>query len=245
MLKSLVFWAALIGVLASWELALLDPERILHWLLLCLAAGAVVSLNLSDEGDPFWSVLADRITGVLFSAGAFWWFLWLDFAYVKFVIPVLVWLMLVYACREERIAGRVSATVRLMLFFGGTFFWAVTSFGLLSVIGWEVWETLAVFGLSFGVFAYSGVHTLKAHPQDTFRAHLVLLLLGIEFFSVVAWLPFTEATLALIVTVLVLFVYDFIKYYLYPDRIRKQIIIKKVVLYAFFLVVVLVSTPWV
>lgn len=245
MLKSFMFWLSLLGVLASWELALADPGRTMYWLLLCLAASSAVSVRLSDEGDPFWPVLADRIAGVLFSVGAFWWFLWLDFAYAKFAAPVLVWLVLVYALREERIGGRVGAAVRLMLFFGGTFFWAVTSFGLLSVIGWEVWETLAVFGASFAAFAYSGVHTLKAPPRDTLRAHLVLVLLGIELFSVIAWLPFTEVTLALVLTVLVLFVYDLIKYYLYPDRIRKRIIIKKLALYAFFLLVVLVSTPWV
>lgn len=244
-MKPFILWLGLLGVLASWELALADPGRVLYWLLGCLVAASVVSLKLSDEEGTFQSVLVDRIAAVLFSVGALWWFLWLDFAYAKFAAPVLVWLVLAYASTREQTRGRVSPTVRLMLFFGGTFFWAVTSFGLLSVIGWEVWETLAVFGASFAAFAYAGVHTLGAPRQDTFRAHLALVLLGLELFSVVAWLPFTETTLALILVVLALFGYDFIKYYLYPDLIRKRIIIKKVALYALFLIVVLVSTPWV
>ncbi|MBI2050372.1 MAG: hypothetical protein HYT31_01025 [Parcubacteria group bacterium] len=245
MLKSLIFWLGILGVLASWELALADPGRVLYWLLLCLASSSIVSVRFSDDTSPFRGIMADRIAVVLFVVGAFWWFLWLDFAYIKYAVPFLVWLGLMYASARLRSEQSQLVTVRLALFFGGTFFWSVTSFGLLSVIGWEVWETLSVFGVSFGVFSYTGVRTLQPPPGSVFSAWLVLLLLGLELFSVVAWLPFTEVTLALVLTVLVLFCYDFIKYYLFPERIRKMIIIKKLAIYAFFILIVLVSTPWV
>ena len=245
MLKSFIFWLGILGVLASWELALADPGRTLYWLFLCLVSLSVVSVRLSDETSQFRGIIADRIAFVLFGVGAFWWFLWLDFAYVKYAAPVLVWLVILYASARHGSEKSQLVTVRLALFFGGTFFWAVTSFGLLSVIGWEIWETLCVFGVSFGVLSYTGVRTLQQSTGSAFRAWLVLLLLGLELFSVVAWFPFTEATLALVLTVLVLFCYDFIKYYLFPERIRKMIIIKKLAVYAFFLLMVLISTPWV
>ncbi len=245
MLKSLVFWASLAGVLFSWELALFDPPRVLYWLLLCLVASGVASARLSAPGRGFWSVLVDRMSVVLFCAGVFWWLLWLDFQYLKFGIALLLWVAFVYGMRRETPGEHQSITLRLILFFGGTFVWTVTSFGLLTVIGWQLAEAFAVFIASFGVFAYSGLCTLTRSPGRLLAAYLLLVLLGIEFFSVVAWLPFTEVTLAAILTVLVLASYDLIKYYLYPERIRKRIIVKKLLVYGFFLAVVLASTSWV
>lgn len=246
MLKSLVFWASLLGVLASWELVLIDPARILYWLLLCLISASTASLRIGGDGRPFSGALMDRISVVLFAAGVFWWLLWLDFEYVKFAIGVAVWAALAYGMRRENPGEHRSATLRLMLFFGGTFVWSVTSFGLLTVIGWQLAEALAVFIASFGVLAYSGLNLLAPRDRKSgLAAYLVLFLLGVEFFSVVAWLPFTEVTLALVLTVLLLASYDLIKYYVYPERIRKRIIAKKLIMYAFFLSVVLVSTPWV
>ncbi|OJI07327.1 hypothetical protein BK004_01175 [bacterium CG10_46_32] len=245
MIKFLVFWVSLLGILISWELVLLDPSNILYWLFLCLVASGIASLRLSGGDGGFWSVLIDRISVVLFSIGVFWWLLWIDFEYIKFVVAALVWCVLVYGMRREKPHEHMSVTLRLILFFGGTFVWTVTSFGLFTVIGWKLIETLGVFIVSFSVFAYSGVHTIARNQKGLLTAYLVLMLLGIEFFSVVSWLPFTEATLALILTVLVLGSFDLIKYYIYPERIRKKIIIKKLLVYAFFLVVVLVSTSWV
>lgn len=245
MLKSLVFWASLVVILASWELALLDPVRILYWLSLCLVASGVASWRLGADERAFWSVLVDRISVVLFSTGVFWWLLWLDFQYAKFAVAALVWAVLVYGMRREKPEERRSVTLRLILFFGGTFVWAVTSFGLLTVIGWQLVETLGVFMVSFGVFAYSGFRTVVGEQQGALAAYLVLVLLGVEFFSVVAWLPFTELSLALILTVLSLGSFDLIKYYVYPERIRKRIIAKKLLVYGFFLAAVLGSTSWV
>ncbi|MDZ4221462.1 MAG: hypothetical protein U1C18_01155, partial [Patescibacteria group bacterium] len=186
MLKSIVFWIGLAGVLVSWELVFFDTQHVLYWLFLCLAGSGIASMRLSEEGDSATGVFVDRVACVLFCVGAFWWFLWLDFAYFKYAAPVAVWLVMVHALRRSSSALHISSAVRLMLFFGGTFFWSVTSFGLLSVIGWQLWQTLALFMASFSVLAYAGVRTLRSPGSGTARAWLVLFLLGIELFSVVA-----------------------------------------------------------
>ena len=71
-----------------------------------------------------------------------------------------------------------------------------------------------------------------------------MLLLGAEVFSVLVWLPFTEVTLGLLLTIIMLAAYDLLKYLTKPELIVRRIIVKKLVVYVFFLVLVLASTPW-
>ncbi|MAG29220.1 hypothetical protein CL632_03725 [bacterium] len=244
-MKLIVFWIGLVGVLVSWEMLLLQPARILYWLIICLAASSILSLYVSREQDKWQNSLIDRLALVLFSIGVFWWILWLDFAIIKFAIVIGIWGVLAYVLEKAKRIGIVPNKMRLTLFFGGTFFWSTISYGLLIVIGWHLWQALIIFAISFGLFSWFGLQVYEKSIYDKLRAWLLLFLLGVEFFSVIAWLPFTEVTLALVLTVNLLFSYDLIKYYLFPEFVRKKIIIKKILVYVFFLSLVLISTPWV
>jgi hypothetical protein len=237
------YWVVLISLLASWEMVLLQPERILYWFYICLVSCGLLSWMLIKERTTWKHILVDRLSFVIFCTGVFWWMLWLDFSLIKFAVPVIVWAALVYLLRGIQSTMHTSK-LSLALFFSGVFFWGTISYGLLTVIGWPLWQTLVVFLLSFGLLAAGVVHNISDDSNKQIRAWLLLLLLGVEFFSVVAWLPFTEVTLSLILTICVLFVYDLEKYYINPEFIRKNIITKKVILYTLFLAIILISTPW-
>jgi hypothetical protein len=244
MLKTVIFWMAIFGILVIWELVLILPEFIIVWLGFCIVLSAFTSWQLGQQDEPLKQILLDRFSFVLFNVGVLFWLLWLDFAFLKFFIAIIIWMAMSYAFFRAVYKERITQTMRLLIFFGGTFLWSTISYGLLTVIGWQLWQTLIVFSISFSVLLWTGLMVLKTSIYNTMRVWLLLLLIGVEFFSVVAWLPFTEVTLAIILSLFLLFSFDLSKYLVNPELIRRKIILRKILVYMLFLGVVLLSTPW-
>lgn len=246
MLAIIKFWLPLFAILVSWELALWYPKG--FWYALGLAIGAsLVLVSFLNPGSRAWRYsLPDRLAFMVFVICVFWWFFWLDFAWLKYFLPVVFWAVTVYAFREIRSQKELGLPPhwRLALFLGGTFFAGSVCFGLLTVLGWPLWSALVIFLAALAVFSWSAMVFLEADRNNLIRGFLLLILLGAEIFSVIVWLPFTEATLGLILTIIMLGTYDLLKYLTKPELIVRRIIIKKVVVYIFFLVLVLASTPW-
>lgn len=244
MLSFLGFWASLAGLLVSWELVLYSPARVFYWFGLCLVCSSFLVFLLT-KNDPGWKKgLIDRLSFVLFCVGAFWWFLWLDLNVIKYIIPFVIWGSIVYFARDSRNMGIISKNEKLAIFFGGVFFWSAISFGLSTVLGWKLWQVLLIFLVSFAVLCWPAMRSVSENSLKKIKAYLLLILLAVEMFAVIAWLPFTEATLALILTIFVLFIYDLEKYYLNPELINRRIITRKIVIYLLFFCLALISTPW-
>jgi len=244
MLSFLSFWALLGGLLLSWELVLYSPSHIFYWFVLCLFCSFFLILILTKNVLDWKKGFADYISFILFCSGAFWWFLWLDFNVIKYAIPFVIWWFIVYFAKESRKMGVISKKEKLVIFFGGTFFWSAISFGLLTVLGWRLWYCLLIFVFSFSFLSFSSVGLISDLPMQKIKSWLLMILLSAEFFICFAWLPFAENTLSLITTLCVLFVYDFQKYYLDPGLIKRKIILKKIILYLLFFCLALASTPW-
>jgi hypothetical protein len=246
MVSKILFWLLLALLLLSWELVLARPVELLYWVSLCIGASAGLGWYIV-QGEQNWKqILVQRLGFVLVSVGIFWWVLWLDFVVLKFIVPLVGALVFAYVLHDSitQMPHGLSGKAQLILFFGGTFLWASVSFGLLIVLGWELWSTLGVFVVSFGVLAYLGVGYLTTQTSEHVRMWLLVLLLGAQFYSVIAWLPFTEVTLALLLVIPIIAMYDFLKYYLKPDLIYGVIIARKIALYVLFMVLVLASTSW-
>jgi|GEM_PF-2037255 len=246
MLRIIKFWLPLFVILISWELALWYPSGFWYSFGLAIVASAVLAFFLNPGPIAWHHSLPDRLAFMVFVVCIFWWFFWLDLAWLKYILPVVFWLAMVYAFWE--IQGQNERGLpphwRLALFLGGTFFSGSVCFGLLTVLGWPLWSALLIFLACFAVFSWSAMMYLEADSADIIRGFLLLMLLGAEIFSVIVWLPFTEATLGLILTIIMLGAYDLLKYLTKPELIVRRIIVKKIVIYIFFLALVLASTPW-
>jgi hypothetical protein len=245
MYKILLFWLPLLAIFASWELVLFQPTSILYWLGICLLSSAVFAWYISRGETQVVRATIDRFSFAVLSVGVFWWLLWIDYKVIKYVFPVIIFALLVYFVFDLRNSeGEVSPRMRLAIFFGGTFFWATISFGLITVLGWQLWHALGLFVISFALLSYSATELLTGASIQHTKAWLVLVLFSAEIFSVIVWLPFTETTLALILTIISLFAYDMLKYFVQPELIRRKIIVKKILVYSVFLIFILASTPW-
>lgn len=238
MLAIIKFWLPLSAILVSWELGLWQPAWFWYALALAIASSLVLVFSLNPQPIAWCYSLPGRLAFMVFVICVFWWFFWLDLAWLKYFLPIVFWLVMVYAFLEIQSQRERSLPPhwRLALFLGGTFFSGSVCFGLLTVLGWPLWSALLIFLAVLAVFSWSAMVSLEGF--------LLLLLLGAEIFSVIVWLPFTEATLGLILTIIMLGAYDLLKYLTKPELIVRRIIIKKVAVYIFFLALVLASTPW-
>lgn len=259
----LKFWLSLFLVFLAWELVLIKPEGFVYWFALCLLASIAASFRFSfgkkESGPPVktgWRKFLltgdfpDKLLLILFSLGVFWWVLWIDFFVIKFILPIIFWLALVYFFRDlsQRHHTVMPPKMRLSLFLGNVFFWSSIVFSLLTVLGWAIWLGLLIFLGLMAILGWVANEYLylnnEAPEQCKIRSYLLLLLLSVELFAVIVWLPFAELTLALILTIAILFVYDLLKYHIQPELIRQRIIWRKILAYAALLAIVLGSTPW-
>ena len=225
-------------------MALYAPSSVFYWFGLCLLASIGVSAFLTKNSETRKIRLIDALSFILLCVGVFWWVLWIDFAIIKYAIPLIIWAVFAHLGTDSFKMGVLSRKERLGLFFGGTFFWASVCFGLLTVLGWSIWVCALIFLACFSLFSYGACQILSDNKIKNTSAYLLVLFLAAEFFIVIAWLPFADATLALIFVVCILFVYDFAKYYVSPELIRKRIVTKKFAVYFLFLILALFSTPW-
>src|SRR3989338_7516719 len=242
----LKFWLPLLAILASWELGLLYPSWFWYWLVLGVSASLTLGFFMNPRTVSWQRYLPDVLAFMAFAASVFWWFFWLDLAYLKYVLAMVFWLVMAFAfvdIRNNR-PRDFPAHWRLSLFLGGMFFSSSVCFGLLTVLGWPLWLALLIFLTGLAVFSWSAMIYLEERPDNLIRGFLFMLLLGAEVFSVLVWLPFTEVTLGLLLTIIMLAAYDMLKYLTKPELIVRRIIVKKLVVYVFFLVLVLASTPW-
>ena len=244
MVNFLGFWALFIGLLLSWGLVIYSPAHYFYWFILCLVFAVFLSYVSTRNDKQFKSYIIDCLSFVLLCTGIFFWLLWLDFGIIKYIIAALVWMAIVYFMRDSRSMGVLARKTKLGIFFAGTFFWATISFGLLTVLGWKIWHCLIIFIFSFAVLSFTGIQIIADNSKDKIKAWLLCLVLSAQLFSVIVWLPFTEVTLALILTIFILFIYDLLKYYLNPDLILRRIIKSKIIVYLIFLALALISTPW-
>ena len=246
MIKILSFWLLSMALLVSWEALLIQPIRLFYWLAICLISSAVLGWLATKSDENTIHANIDRLVFVVFSLGVFWWLLWIDYEYLKFAFPVIVWVILLYSTKDlwKSKSEVLNSKTRLVLFFGGIFFWSAISFGLISVVGWQIWHAIGLFMVSFAILSYSVIENITISSNQHIQSWLLLLLISAEVFSVIVWLPFTESTLALILTIISLFTYDLLKYFINPELIRKKIILKKIIVYVVFLIFILVSTPW-
>jgi len=247
MVKRILFWVSLVALFASWEAVLLRPAAILLWFFLCLIAGALLSwtvyhASVARQG----SLLADRISLVLFGSGAFWWLLWQDFATLKFVFPVGLWFVLLYVvlAQYKNKSEEVIPQVRYILFLGVIFFWATVTFGSILVIGWSLWKALLLFLALFSASSWSAAYCYLPRHAVQKRAWLVLMLYTAEAYAVLVWLPFAETTLALVLSIFIMLAYDLLKYYAQPELIRRGVVARKLFLYLLLLFLAFVMTPW-
>ena len=246
MLQTVLFWFSLCILLVSWELVLIEPSFVLYWFGACLVAAALCALHVSAGARNWRSALVDRFAYVVFLAGIFWWLLWIDFSFFKYAIALLVWLAVAYFARAAKRHGSdlFGHSGSLAVYVGGTFFWATTAFGLVTVLGWSIWKALVIFTVAFALLSWTAAYRLADSALPQVRAWLVLVLIAVETFSLIVWLPFTEITLALMLTIVAAFAYDILKYLVDPSLIRRKIAAKKALVYFVFLALVLLSTPW-
>lgn len=232
------FWLPLFAILASWELALWQPSWFWYSLILAILASLTLGFFLNPRAVSWKRHWPDLLAFTTFIVCVFWWLFWLDLVFIKYALPVAFWLVMAYAFVDiqQQALRNFPPHWRLALFLGGTFFSSSVCFGLLTVLGWPLWSALLIFLGALAVFSWSALVHLEGF--------LLLMLLGAEIFSVIVWLPFTEATLGLILTIIMLGVYDLLKYLANPELIVRRIIIKKIAVYTFFLVLVLASTSW-
>lgn len=241
----LFFILPLAGLGLSWELVLADPQRIWYWFILALAGGGLLSFSVNFQ-LPWRRAWADRVSFVVLLASVFWWLLWLDFSYFNYAVPVIFWLLTVFLLRHTR--GReleiLPPSLRLAMFLASSFFASSLSFGLVTVLGYPLWLVLVIFLLVLALPTWSATIYLEQLGKNWLLSYLFLLLVLAEFFTVLVWLPFTEITLGLVLTIVILALYDLLKYFVKPELTVRRIIVKKIIVYAVFLLLVLVSTPW-
>jgi len=246
MFKILSFWVLSLLLLVSWESLLIQPIRLFYWLGICLLSSAVLGWLATKYDENIIRANIDRLVFVVFSLGTFWWLLWIDYEFLKYAFPILVWIILIYSIRDlwNSKSEIIDSKTRLVLFFGGIFFWSTISFGLIGVVGWQIWHALGLFLISFAILSYSVIENITISSKQHIQLWFMLLLISAEVFSIIVWLPFTESSLALIFTIISLFSYDMLKYFVNPELIRKKIITKKILVYIIFLIFVLISTSW-
>lgn len=243
------FIAGLILLLFSWELVLFNPDRIILAFLLCLAGSVYLAFLLVSSGAG--KFRSDRALTIAFNLTFFFWLLWVDFSLLRYLFPLLASGLILYAYfdRQKRPGQGISSKMSLVFFLGGLFFTSSVAIGLLTILEWPLWagllifiSILAVLGLSANNYLY--LNNPDSKSSERIKTFLILLLLGAEIFAAVIWLPFSEFTLALILTLLLIFIYDFLKYFIDPTLLRRWVIVKKLIIYFVFLFFLLLSTPW-
>ena len=77
--------------------------------------------------DETGNMVGEEKQFVVFSLGVFWWLLWIDYEYLKFAFPVIVWVILLYSTKDlwKSKSEVLNSKTRLVLFFGGIFFISV------------------------------------------------------------------------------------------------------------------------
>src|SRR3989338_9655830 len=173
----LKFWLPLLAILASWELGLLCPSWFWHWLGLGVLASLALGFFMNPRTVSWQRYLPDVLAFMAFAASVFWWFFWLDLAYLKYVLAMVFWLVMAFAfvdIRNNR-PRDFPAHWRLSLFLGGMFFSSSVCFGLLTVLGWPLWLPLLIFFSCFGVFFLSGLIFLEERPDNLIRRFFFLL----------------------------------------------------------------------
>ncbi|MEK7164604.1 MAG: hypothetical protein AAB779_01525 [Patescibacteria group bacterium] len=229
----------------GWELVLADPQQIWYWFILVLASGGLLSFSVNFN-LPWRRAWADRVSFMVLLVSVFWWLLWLDFSYFNYVVPVIFWLLTVLLLRYTR--GReleiLPPSLRLAMFLASSFFASSLSFGLVTVLGYPLYLVLIVFLLLLALPTWAATIYLRQLGKNWLLSYLFLLLVLAEFFTVLVWLPFTEITLGLVLTIVILAFYDLLKYFVKPELTVRRIIVKKIIVYAIFLLLVLFSTPW-
>ena len=255
------FLLGLAALVFGWELGLAKPDYLFFSLLVTALASVYLSLWLSPQVSSlsgrsvfagwrfFW---LDRILLLAFNLSFFWLILCGDFQFFKYLPPIFIAVLLFYFfswLRRDSETSTLPVQMSLIFFLGGIFFTAAVTIGLVVVLGWPMWGGMLIFMGVLALLAAPANNYLYAEKSkvplgDKLKTYLILLLAGAEFFSTIIWLPFGELTLALILTLLLIFVYDFLKYYLAPELVRPRIILKKIVVYSIFLLFLLASTPW-
>lgn len=242
-----VFWLALGVELASWELLIWRPHALWYALALNLGASFGLSYFLSFKDWPAKIRLGDRLGLMVFNASIFYWLLWLDFGLIKYFLPLIMALMLAYLLRAEGAAARRVGgleSLRLVIFLGGMFFSASIAFGLVTVLGWPLWLVVLIFTGAFSLLAWPAIFYWPLGGERLLFGYLAMGLLAAESLAVLLWLPFTEMTLGLMLTIIVLASYDLLKYFIQPELIIRRVIVKKILVYVFFLTLVMTSATW-
>ena len=240
-----IFWLSAVALLASWELSLWLPNYLRYWLLLNLGASFWLARFFTRPELGRGAARGDQLAFVVFNVSFFYWLLWLDFAWAKYALPWLLGLVLFYLLggflqnRPER-----RLPLRLVFFLGGTFFCASAAFGLLTVLGLPLWLALLLFLAAFAGLSWPVIFYWSGPPPALLAGYLAMLLLAAETFSVLIWLPFTEVTLGLMLVIVVLAVYDLLKYFIAPALFVRRLVVKKIIIYGVFLMLILASTPW-
>lgn len=241
MLPALHFWLPAIVVLAIFEAVLFQPAWLWYYLPALVLAIVLFAWHIARE-EPRrtkFSFLALLLTTAL---GAFFWLLWLDFVWFKFSLPLLLLAVLLWLTLPNRAHGKLSADVYLALFLAGVFFWSTVTFGLLTVLGWPLWKAVSIFLIVFILLA-QGAESSQSDERARLAA-ILLVLLGMELWAVIVWLPFGEAGLGLLLTLAVLLIYDLLKYFIDPTLVRRRIIWRKIAIYGGFSVIVLLLLQW-
>jgi len=238
--SALYYWLPLFLLLGSWEFALQNPQWLAYLFAACIVESVLFVLPLLAGRQREQVDYVTSLSIIVFLSGIFWWLLWVDLGLVKYVIPILLVIVVAKFFNTEQ---RVTTQARLLTYIGGCFFWAHITFGLVAVLGWDPWHAALIF---LGAFVLlSG--PLFLHEETHRRQYVlwaVFCLLVLEGFSVFVWLPFAEATLALLLTLCAAALFDFSKYMIDDALVTKKIVIKKILLYASAIAVLLVSTPW-
>lgn len=228
----------MVAVMASWELVLWRPQGLWYFFILNLA-GTVLFLFWLSRSRPWRRrILVDWLPLLIVNLGVFWWLLWLDFGALRYIFPVCLLPFLYGILKESGQSGESLFTERgqTLLFLGGTFFTSSICFGLLTVLGWQLWPVAVIFLITLALLSYSAV--------SPFINFLILCLLGIESFSLLAWLPFGELTLGVLLTIFITASQDLLKYFVSPDLIVPRIIWKKAAFYLGLTGFVLSFSTW-
>lgn len=239
----LKFWLPLIVILAGWEGLIFYPQGLWYYLPVLILAAGWLSCHLA-RGQKKSERLGALLRFLAFSAGAFFWFLWLDFSWLKFLSPLFVWLLLVFLFKPQQEHGRLDANTALILFLFGTFFGAAVSFGVVTVLGWPLWAGALIFLAAEACLAQGADFGERPHWLGPGLPFLLVVFLGSELWAVIVWLPFSETVLALLATLAVLLLYDMAKYFVNPALSRRPIIIKKIIIYGCFLLAILLLSRW-
>lgn len=241
----LFFIIPVIGLGLGWELVLAYPQGLWQWFALSFFGAILLAFSINFN-LPWRRAWADRVSFVVLSISVFWWLLWLDYGYFNYIVPVIFWLLAVSLVRYTRSHELeiLPPSLRLAMFLASSFFASSLCFGLITVLGYPLWLVLAVFLVVLALPTWAAAIYFQQLGKNWELSYLFLLLILAEFFTAMLWLPFTEITLGLVLTIVVLALYDLLKYFIKPELIVRRIIIKKIAVYAAFLFLVLVSTPW-